>query len=70
MQLNAPSDGTGTADTRIGNLTTTQNDTGAFANIQTSFEWDNSTTPITDIRFYANGGNDISGTLNIWESQD
>ena len=70
MQLNAPSDGTGTADTRIGNLTTTQNDTGAFANIQTSFEWDNSTTPMTDIRFYANGGNDISGTLNIWESQD
>tara|TARA_B110000438_G_C15813482_1_gene650822 strand:- start:53 stop:763 length:711 start_codon:yes stop_codon:yes gene_type:complete len=70
MQLNAASDGSGTADTRIGNLTTTQNDSGAFANIQTSFEWDDSATPVTDIRFYANGGNDIRGTLNIWESQD
>lgn len=69
MQLNAPSDGSGTADSRIGNLTTSQNDT-TVNNIQTSFEWDDSATPMTDIRFYASGGNDISGTLNIWESQD
>lgn len=69
MQLNAPSDGTGTADSRIGNLYTSQNDT-TVNNILTSFEWDNSTTPMTDIRFYAGGGNDIRGTLCIYESED
>jgi hypothetical protein len=69
MQLNAPSDGTGTADSRIGNLYTSQNDT-TVNNILTSFEWDESATPVTDIRFYASGGNDISGTLCIYESED
>jgi len=69
MQLDAASDGSGTADSRIGNLYTSQNDT-TVNNIQTSFEWSDSNTPITDIRFYASGGNDIRGTLNIWESQD
>jgi len=69
IQLNAASDGSGTADSRIGNLTTSQNDT-TVNNIQTSFEWSDSATPVTDIRFYASGGNDIRGTLNIWESQD
>lgn len=69
MQLNAPSDGTGTADSRIGNLYTSQNDT-TVNNILTSFEWDESATPVTDIRFYAGGGNDISGTLCIYESED
>lgn len=69
IQLNAPSDGSGTANSRIGNLYTSQNDT-TVNNILTSFEWNNSATPVTDIRFYANGGNDIRGTLNIWESED
>tara|TARA_R110000824_G_scaffold184157_2_gene365158 strand:+ start:302 stop:1054 length:753 start_codon:yes stop_codon:yes gene_type:complete len=69
MQYNAASDGSGTADSRIGNFTTAQDDSTPD-NYQTSFEWTNSTTPITDIRFYANGGNDIRGTLCIYESQD
>ncbi len=69
MQLNAPSDGSGTADYRLGNLTIAQNDTTPD-NYQTSFQWNQSATPITDIRFYANGGNDISGTLCVYESQD
>lgn len=69
MQLNAPSDGTGTADTRTGNLYTSQNDNNPH-NILTSFEWRDNGTPITDIRFYAGGGNDISGTLCIYESED
>jgi len=69
MQLNAASDGSGTANTRLGNITTNQNDSTPDVYL-TSFEWNNSATPITDIRFYAGSGNDIRGTLNIWESQD
>ena len=68
MQWNAAADGTGTASTRIGNFVTGGLANG-FQNFQTSFEYLESATPITDVRFYANGGNDLDGTLNMYESQ-
>jgi hypothetical protein len=35
---------------------------------QTGFAWEDGSSPITNIRFYANGGNDIMGTVNIFAS--
>jgi hypothetical protein len=68
MQWNAPTDGAGTADSRIGTFTTTGLANG-YQTFQTGFEYLESATPITDVRFYANGGNDIRGTLAMYESQ-
>jgi len=68
MQYNASTDGTGTADTRIGNIIISGLANG-WETFTVGYEWFESATPITDIRFYASGGNDISGTVNIWESQ-
>ena len=68
MQWNAAADGTGTASTRIGTFVAGGLANG-FSAYQTSFEYLESGTPITDVRFYASGGNDLDGTLNMWESQ-
>ena len=68
MQWNAPEDGSGTAGTRIGTFTTTGLANG-FQTFQTGFEYLESATPITDVRFYASGGNDIRGTLAMYQSQ-
>ena len=68
MQWNAAADGAGTADSRIGTFTTTGLGNG-YQTFQSGFEYLESTTPITDVRFFANGGNDIRGTLAMYESQ-
>jgi len=68
MQWNAAAEGTGTAATRIGTFVAGGLANG-FSAYQTSFEYLESGTPITDVRFYASGGNDLDGTLNMWESQ-
>jgi len=68
MQWNATEDGSGTANTRIGNFETTGLANG-FQKFTTGFEYLESTTPITDVRFYGNTGHDLRGTLNMWESQ-
>lgn len=68
MQWNAPTDGTGTANTRVGTFTSSGLANG-FQTFQSGFEYLESATPITDVRFYANGGNDIRGTLAMYESQ-
>jgi len=35
-----------------------------------SFQWDDDTSPLTNIRFYTNGGNDITGSTQVWASGD
>tara|TARA_R110000824_G_scaffold308702_1_gene496131 strand:+ start:365 stop:1120 length:756 start_codon:yes stop_codon:yes gene_type:complete len=70
MQWNAAEDGSGTASSRIGNIQTTGAQGGTYLKFNTGFEYLESATPITDVRFYANGGNDLNGTLNMYQSQD
>tara|TARA_R110001583_G_scaffold137769_2_gene289348 strand:- start:977 stop:2053 length:1077 start_codon:yes stop_codon:yes gene_type:complete len=69
MQWNSAEDGSGTANSRIGTFTTAGERDSTINNYTTSFQYFESGTPITDVRFYANGGNDIRGTLAMYESQ-
>ena len=62
MQLNAPENTT--LGTRTGYVVTYR----AGQTFQTSFNYAESTSPITNWRFYATTGNDIMGSVNIWAS--
>ena len=64
MSLDASASGTGTG-VRRGTILVRRGAEQSFV----TFEWNNSTSPLTDFQFYCNSGNDILGDVSLWASE-
>jgi len=67
MMLDAGNAGSGPNGTRAGTMLSRRSSEQSF----TTWQWNNGlpNSPLTDIQFYTNSGNDLNGTVNIWASE-